>query len=366
MALNKRIYLLNILKNLGNIKGETFLQKFIYFLSYYKVNDICYQYDKHHFGPYSYELNGDLNYFENEGLIHINKDNKTHYIIPNEQQINNFLISHQYKSKIDKSHYLIQLKILEIFNNDLKTLDRIELFSTMHILIVQDKIILKKDVFKTVENWKPERFMEEEKNEIWNILIQYKMIPETIVEINKKIEKLNSIAPGLKDAYKYHRFIEIILKDLFGDQLTNFQIEDPINLGKKRIDIVAKNNSEKGFFSEIRSNHNVICPYIMFESKNLSHDLENPHYDQMIGRLSYERGYFGIITCRKIENKVKELEQLREIYNKNRFDKYYVLVIDDNDIKNMLLLKEKGLKPDEILESKMKELTFNFIKEEIK
>ena len=362
MGLSRRISLLNILKNLGNIKGETFLQKYIYFLSYYEVPNICYQYDKNHFGPYSYELNGDLDYFEYEGLIHINKDSKTHFIIPNEQKINEFLFNQECKLKFDKSDYLVQFKILEIFNNDLKTLDRIELFSTMHILIVQYKIFLKKDVFKAVEDWKEERFTEVEKNEIWEILIQYKIIPDTVLEINRKIEKLNNIKPGKKDAYKYHRFIETVLKYLFGDQLTNFQIEDPINLGKKRIDIVAKNNSEKGFFSEIRNNNNINCPYIIFESKNLSHDLKNPQYDQMIGRFSYERGYFGIITCRKIDNRMKELEQLREIYNKNRIDKYYVLIIDDKDVKNMLLLKEKGLKPDEILESKLKELTFNFIK----
>ncbi len=365
MGLSKRIFLLNILKDLGKIKGETFLQKYIYFLSYYKVHGICYQYDKNHYGSHSYELKSDLDYFEYEGLIHINKVSKTHYIIPNEQKIHNFLLTQEHKLKFDKSDYLIQFKILEIFNNDLKTLDRIELISSMHILIVQDNILLKKDVFKAVKVWKKDRFKEEEMDEMWKILVQYKMIPERVLEINRKIEKLNNIARGQKDAYIYHRFIETVLKYLFGDQLTNFQIEDPINMGKKRIDIVAKNASEKGFFAEIRNNHNIKCPYIIFESKNLSNDLENPHFDQIIGRFSYERGYFGIITCRKINDKVKQLEQLREIYNKNRSDKYYVLIIDDIDIKNMLLLKEKGLKPDEILESKLKELTFNSLKTEI-
>lgn len=100
----------------------------------------------------------------------------------------------------------------------------------------------------------------------------------------------------------------------------------------------------------------------MFECKNLQHDLKNPHYNQMIGRFSFERGYFGIIICRKIENKLKMLGQLRDLYNKNSVDKYYVLVIDDVDIKNMLAFREKGLKPDEILESKLKELIFNFVK----
>ncbi len=364
MVLNRRISLMNILIDLGNIKGETFLQKYIYFLSYYKVCGICYHYDKYLYGPFSYELKGDLNYLENEGYININNDNKTHYIIPNEQKIKKSLINNRYNLKKDKKDYLIQLKILDIFNNDLKTLDRIELFSTMHILIVQDKIILKEKVFKAVEKWKDKQFTEQEKNEIWKLLIEFKVIPETIIEINEKIEKLNNIAPGHKHAWRYHRFIEKILKELFGAQLNNFQIENSINLGKKRIDIVAKNNSESGFFSEIRNYHNINCPYIMFESKNLSHDLENPHYDQMIGRFSYERGYFGIIICRKIENKSKMLEQLKDIYNKNSVDKYYVLVIDDNDIKNMLILREKGLKSSEILESKLKELAFNFVKRE--
>ena len=99
----------------------------------------------------------------------------------------------------------------------------------------------------------------------------------------------------------------------------------------------------------------------MIESKNLSHELENPYYDQMIGRFSCERGYFGIITCRTIENKKKLLEQLIDIYNKNCSDKYYVLVIDNIDIKNMLVLREKCLEPDKVLEQKLKELTFNVI-----
>jgi len=71
---------------------------------------------------------------------------------------------------------------------------------------------------------------------------------------------------------------------------------------------------------------------------------------------------FGIIICRKIMNKSNMLEQLRDIYNKNSVDKYYVLVIDDTDIKDMLILREKGFKSDKILESKLKELTFNFVK----
>jgi len=61
-------------------------------------------------------------------------------------------------------------------------------------------------------------------------------------------------------------------------------------------------------------------------------------------------------------NKSNMLEQLRDIYNKNSVDKYYVLVIDDTDIKDMLILREKGFKSDKILESKLKELTFNFVK----
>ncbi|MFX1363311.1 MAG: hypothetical protein ACFFCE_16710 [Promethearchaeota archaeon] len=359
MSIKKRTFVLNIIKELGNIKGEMFLQKLLYFLSYYKVGEIYYHYDKNHYGPYSYELKGDLNYFENEGFIDINSVNRTHYIIPNEQKINEFLIDNQKDLKNGNRDYLIRVKILDIFNNDLRTLDRIELFSTMHILVVHDKIILKEQVFKAVENWKPERFTLEDKKKIWKILIGYKMIPETVIEVNDSIEKLNNITTGHKDAYKYHRFIEKILKKLFEDQLTNFRIEDPINWGRKRIDFDAKNNSKSGFFSEIRKYHNIKCPFIMFESKNISHDLKTPHYDQMIGRFSFDRGYFGIITCRKIENKVKLLKQLRDIYNKNSIDKYIVLVIDDNDIKEMLILKERGLRPDEVLELKLKELIFN-------
>ena len=132
--------------------------------------------------------------------------------------------------------------------------------------------------------------------------------------------------------------------------------ERPIHSGRGRIDIVFYNNAKKGFFNNLTSIHKIHCPYIFIECKNYNKDLIVKDFDQLTRRFSDKRGNFGFITCRKIQDKKKILQFCRYILNDKRG---YVIVLEDDDLKNLLETKiENDKEINTILQNKMDELLF--------
>lgn len=82
--------------------------------------------------------------------------------------------------------------------------------------------------------------------------------------------------------------------------------------------------------------HHIKCPYVFVECKNYTKDIKNPEFDQMLGRFSDKRGNFGIIICRKIDDKEDMLKRCKDVVNDRRG---LILVLDDDDIVNLLQLK---------------------------
>jgi len=93
------------------------------------------------------------------------------------------------------------------------------------------------------------------------------------------------------------------------------------------------------------------CPYIPVECKNYSSDINNPELDQMVGRLSPNRGKFGIIVCREIENEDLFLRRCNDSY---RDQHGMIIPLVDQDIISILNSKKEGIEhpEDEILSSK--------------
>jgi len=184
--------------------------------------------------------------------------------------------------------------------------------------------------------------------------IEYKQENSKDLNINGLINELKSINIGSVDANVYHNFIVRALQVIFGNRLRRPVKEQEINEGRKRIDIFFENNNQKGFFRDLNSIHRIKCPYILFECKNYSNDLKNPELDQMNGRFSKKRGYFGIITCRQNKNKQLILSKCKDYANDDKF----IIVLDDNDIIKLLEFKgkydEKSI--DDYMQDKLKEI----------
>lgn len=175
-------------------------------------------------------------------------------------------------------------------------------------------------------------------------------------EHNATAEALASLAPGLATAGEYHNLIVGALNEIFYPVLTRPSKERSADDGRKRIDISFHNTATDGFFARLVHVHHYHAPYISVECKNYSKDPNNPEFDQLLGRLNRKRGFVGILTCRKIEDKQLVLKRCRDVVNNS--DKHLILVLDDSDIVTLLgLAEEKKRKAiDDYLEDKLKQI----------
>jgi len=134
-----------------------------------------------------------------------------------------------------------------------------------------------------------------------------------------------------------------MLRHIFKDELRNFKSEKSIMSGIKRIDILATNKSKSGFFHTLKESHQIRCPWIVIECKNYSHDLKNPEFDQIGGRLGKKIGNFGILAYRKYSKKNTIITRCIE-YTNNIEENSIIFRLCDKDFRQLLLLKMKNNK----------------------
>jgi hypothetical protein len=143
----------------------------------------------------------------------------------------------------------------------------------------------------------------------------------------KMFETLKNVRAGKEDAHKYEDAIVNILEPLFYPYLVDPDIQTPLHNGLKRVDITFTNNATTGFFNWLSRSYK--SQYVLIECKNFSQEVGNPELDQLAMRMSSDRGKFGILICRNIENRKTLLDRCKAIL---RDDKKYIIVLDDNDL----------------------------------
>lgn len=158
---------------------------------------------------------------------------------------------------------------------------------------------------------------------------------ETSLEniVDALIISLENIPIGSEHATEYHQFIKSILEILFYPNLSNPTMEEKIHQGRKRVDILMTNIASSGFFHRLHDVHKIPCGYVFIECKNYSKDVSNPEIDQLSGRFAFNKGKFGILMCRTIDNKELLYQRCSDTY---RDDRGLIIPLDDGDIKNML------------------------------
>jgi len=234
-----------------------------------------------------------------------------------------------------------------------------------------DKFVTKKDLEKespyTKEFLKeftkkhPEVF-QEFKNKTKNILnpIKNEFLQEINIDelIDYLIGELQNIPSGEENASKYHKLIVGILEFLFYPDLINPQKEREIHDGKKRIDITFDNAAKTGFYNKLHEIHKIYCPYIFIECKNYSNDPNNPELDQLSGRFSKSRGWFGFLLCRNINDMDLFMKRCKNTYIDGRgtiipiVDKDLVLILNEIKSRNYNQLQS-------ILETRLRDVVLN-------
>lgn len=171
--------------------------------------------------------------------------------------------------------------------------------------------------------------------------------------ISRLITELKNIPTGSENATNYHHLMSGMLELLFYPYLNNPRLEHKIHDGRKRIDIAFNNVAEKGFLFVLAQNYGVPCPLIMFECKNYTKDITNPELDQMAGRFSPNRGQFGIICCRVLENKDLFIKKEQDTVRDRRG---WIIHITDEEIIELLEARKQTNPIDEFLLKKFDEI----------
>lgn len=140
---------------------------------------------------------------------------------------------------------------------------------------------------------------------------------------------LVGIRPGRAQAGRYHKHVFEILKAVFDRFLSNGHIEQEINAGIQRVDIMFDNTA--GVFATIAARIGQASPYLPFECKNYTGDLENPEYDQVSGRLTPMIGAIGVLIFRHVRNWARANQHCQS----RRKDGKVILLFDDDDLTTM-------------------------------
>lgn len=158
------------------------------------------------------------------------------------------------------------------------------------------------------------------------------------------IYELTSIEPGSENAGNFHILSISVLEFLFYPHLMYPRKEHEVHEGRKRIDITFHNAATNGFWEQIRTSPQLASSLVMIECKNYTNDIRNPELDQMSGRFSNLRGWFGIVLCRKFVDKNLFVQRCKDTAADGRG---IIVCLDDEDIISMLKLVKEG-KRDQI------------------
>jgi hypothetical protein len=143
-----------------------------------------------------------------------------------------------------------------------------------------------------------------------------------------------------------------ILEFIFYPSLIHPVKEHEIDDGRKRIDKTFDNGTPRdGFFYGLQHAFNMPCQYIIFECKNYTEDVANAELDQLTGRLSPNRGKFGVIICRDIEDEPLFIQRCADSYKAQRG---LIVPLTDADIVKILEARKLGTMhlEDDILSDK--------------
>lgn len=170
------------------------------------------------------------------------------------------------------------------------------------------------------------------------------------------IAELRAIPPGGDNATNYHKFCIGALTFIFYPNLVNPWKEREIDQGRKRIDIAFQNAAQEGFFNSALQSPQTRAIEIPIECKNYSKDAANPEIDQLAGRFSHLRGFFGMMCCRTLDDRPRMIARCKDAaVHRSQF----MFVVTDDDIISWLTHIVNGERSliDTDLRARLREIT---------
>lgn len=166
------------------------------------------------------------------------------------------------------------------------------------------------------------------------------LLADLEVDWDSLLTNVTSVQPGNAGATAYHRATKDLLAAVFYPNLVHPRIEQEINQGRKRIDIVFQNSANSGFFQWLSRHYT--CPKIVVECKNYSGNPANPELDQLSGRFGPNRGRVGFLICRSFSGddaRNKFIQSCRDTANDEHG---FIIPLEDTDLSALAELASHG------------------------
>ena len=165
----------------------------------------------------------------------------------------------------------------------------------------------------------------------------------------KLLDNLAVCHPGKADWYVYQSLVGDILECLFTPPLGKPIPELCDKAKANRRDFIMPNYTDKGFWAFMREQYQ--ADYVVVDAKNYTRKVKKSEVLQIANYLKpHGAGLFGIIISRKGGDTSGCEHTLREQWMVHR---KLILVLDDDDIKEMLIAKSDGRAPEEIVGQKI-------------
>jgi hypothetical protein len=165
----------------------------------------------------------------------------------------------------------------------------------------------------------------------------YLLPRDAIEDLDARLANLRLIRSGRQTATAYHRAIESFFSAAFRFSLIDPRIEEDIDEGRKRVDIMYKNTATEGFFRLVRDDH--AARQVVIECKNYRGEIGNADVDQLAGRFAPWRTRFGILACRQLVNRPLLIERCRDTARAGRG---VIVPLEDKDLP---MLVRHGIDP---------------------
>ena len=165
----------------------------------------------------------------------------------------------------------------------------------------------------------------------------------------KLLDNLAVCHPGKADRYVFQSLVGDILECLFTPPLGKPIPELSDKAKANRRDFIMPNYTDKGFWAFMREKYQ--ADYVVVDAKNYTRKVKKSEVLQIANYLKpHGAGLFGIIISRKGGDASGCEHTLREQWMVHR---KLILVLDDDDIKEMLIAKSDGRAPEEIVGQKI-------------
>ena len=147
------------------------------------------------------------------------------------------------------------------------------------------------------------------------------------------ITRLNAVPSGSATASEYHSLCMGICTFLFYPDLICPVKEHELHNGRKRVDIKYTNSATGNFFKVILESNQTRSLDVMVECKNYTKEIANPELDQLSSRFGYQRGFFGLLLCRSMDDRARLIQRCRDTVNDGRG---YIIILEDSDLLQLL------------------------------